>query len=103
MISMKVTKRLKIRQKLQASAILYLILIATVTYFFLSSNTLISKVSEQQGAMNSLLKEVRQTEIAIKEFVAHQISYDDLNQVYAKLDKRLKGNNLSNNFTDVRH
>ncbi len=98
---MEFLKKLKISHKMQFSGVLYLVLIATVAYFFISSNALIKTVSVEQDSLHLLSSNIRSTQMAIRDFFTDQISYDALDQAFQKLNDQFKGNALLDNLAET--
>jgi methyl-accepting chemotaxis protein len=98
---MSLIHNLKIKHKLQVTAVLYLILISMVVYFFISSNTLIKRSSGLQHDLNELTGDIRHTEIAVQQYVFQRISRDELSTMFAQLGKRLQDNALKAKLTVI--
>ena len=85
----------RIKHKMQATGVLYLILISLMIYFFMNADTLIKRVSSQQQSLNSLSGQVRDAEMAVANYVSNRSSVEDLNQTLKRLDERMKEKDLA--------
>ena len=98
---MKLVRNLKIKHKLQATSILYIILICMVAYFSVSSRSLINASSDEQRALNSLSFDIKQTAMAVKDYVYAQITIEDLQKQFDTLIGKLTDDKLINDLKKI--
>ncbi len=99
---MKLIQNMKIRRKLQVTGVLYLLLISIVIYFFISSNELIKRSSEQGQMLNALSSDIRRAELAVTDYVHQRISKDTLDKMLQQLESRLPDDSLKKNVSQVK-
>lgn len=94
-------KNLKIKHKLQASSVFYLFLIIISAYFFVSSNSLIKRVSREQRRLSLLSDNIRNASISVKDYVNHKIAIADLKKIFDNLLEQLQGNPLKQDVQSI--
>jgi methyl-accepting chemotaxis protein len=95
-------RHLRLKHKLLLPNILYLILLAAVLFFFISSNALIKGIATEQQASFTLSEKVRQTALDTKGFINQEISFAEIEKEYDEVLSRLKQGELVQRFTGLR-
>ncbi|MFZ7113410.1 MAG: methyl-accepting chemotaxis protein [Desulfatiglandales bacterium] len=94
-------KRLKLKHRILLPNLLFLLLLVTVTIFFVSSNALIKKIANEQNASLNLSENIRQVALDIKGYINKEISFTDLNAGYEKVLAELKDQGLATEFEQL--
>jgi methyl-accepting chemotaxis protein len=92
---------LKIQHKLQLTGILYLALIGTVIYSFISSNALIKTSTERQQALNGLSADIQRIETGVKDYMYNRIALNELHQCFEGLSERIENVTLADKLNVV--
>ncbi len=94
----KLIKDRKLKQKLLWPNVLYLILVATVLFFFFTSSSLIKEIAtEQKGSLN-LSEDIRQAALHIKGFINKEIPFHEIQKEYKEVLSNIKDVDLAASF-----
>ncbi|MFP3913222.1 MAG: methyl-accepting chemotaxis protein [Desulfobacteraceae bacterium] len=94
-------KNLKLKYKVLFPNVLYLVLLGAVLFFFLSSSTMIKKLTEDQEASNRLSEDIRQTALNVKEYINRDLNYAQLEKTYDTLLSKTQDMGLSVDFGEI--
>ncbi len=83
-------KSMKLKYKLFLPNILYLMLLGTVVYFFIISNSMIRQLSQEQASSSAFKENLSQAVLNIKAYAHEEISFTELEQRYQALKAELE-------------
>lgn len=98
---LKMLSSIKIKYKLMIPVLLYLFLLAVVSYFYFSSNRLMNNVSDGQKTLSEISVCIRNTTVAIKDLVNRDIEFSAFEEENAKLLDLLKGQDSLEKFEQI--
>ena len=98
---MSLFKNMNVNQKLFLPNLLYLLLVVVVLFFFISSSSLMKDLTAKQNGSRVLMTNVRNTVLVTKDFIHHNISYDNLLVQYDKLLAQKGASEIASFFNTI--
>jgi methyl-accepting chemotaxis protein len=95
MIMLKSARNAGLKQKLLFSNTLYVVLLGAITFFFVSSGTLIGNLSKKQKDSDAAVNLMQKAAVDIQDYVNKRLSDSELENRYQKLLPELKALNLA--------
>jgi methyl-accepting chemotaxis protein len=95
---MNLSKKAGLKQKMLFPNLLYLVLFGAVTYFFISSGSLIGVLSEKQANSDKSVDLIGKTAQSVREYINKRISDSELEKKHQDLLPQLQAQNLSADF-----